>query len=154
MPKLACFGPGGWLFSLGRRPSPPRDRHRPWAGSPIQMAAHLVSCCLPGASTSSRATAAAASSSSPPSSNLKPTNSRGDHTRIGRRYLSVYPIPILGSLYLPFVMTNCTVPFLTFLPSEETLCSGAVSSPRSPPSSTSGSFLQHRTHLVTSILCT
>ncbi|XP_039781624.1 uncharacterized protein LOC120649020 isoform X2 [Panicum virgatum] len=50
------------------------------------MAGHLVvSCCLPGATTSSRAKAAAASSSSPPSSNLKPTNSRGDHTRIGRR---------------------------------------------------------------------
>ncbi|KAG2533707.1 hypothetical protein PVAP13_9NG017200 [Panicum virgatum] len=49
------------------------------------MAAHLVSCCLPGASTSSRATAAAASSSSPPSSNLKPANSRGYQTRMGRR---------------------------------------------------------------------
>ncbi|RLN17247.1 uncharacterized protein C2845_PM02G40850 [Panicum miliaceum] len=71
------------------------------------MAAHLVvSCCLPGASPSSRAKAAAASSSSPPASNLKATKSRGDHTRIGRRY----PIPILASLNLPFVLTNCAVP--------------------------------------------
>ncbi|RLN43408.1 uncharacterized protein C2845_PM01G49460 [Panicum miliaceum] len=73
------------------------------------MAAHLVvSCCrLHGASPSK---AAAASSSSPPSSNLKATNSRGDHTRIGRSgtkpsYLGVQKNP--PSLALCPATNNC-----------------------------------------------